>query len=119
MKKDKFLLYSNVSNKTPKNFKFIGENTYQCSVTVYNTEDYNKVLGTIVLNYKILNHEKHNFDHNYMKDYLYSLFNIHVKYDTYNFSRDRGIMCYIREIYLTKEQYKQYIRKIKLENILY
>lgn len=107
--------WSNFRNyaQKPKNWKFVSRLIYSSYVNVYSE---NKYLGKLILKYKII--DRINIDREYMDMRLISLFNKKISYEIDYFKRDKSSMIFVKNIFLDEKTYNQYIRKIKLKNIL-
>ena len=108
-----------IRNK-PKKWKCVEKGIYSNNVyvksIVENTRfEHPKNLGNLELKYKMNSHT--DIDETYLTDFFIEHFGEVLFFDKADFERDRGIRTFILAIYMTEEQYMQYIRKLKFERI--
>lgn len=104
-----------VYDKKPKNWKFIKPKIYSSSVIVNDIKN-NEFIGYIELQYKLKTRTE--LDEKWVENQLKKIFNTIPSYLTNQFKRDGGPIIFISSISLSKEEYIQTKRKLKLERIL-
>lgn len=115
-------LWFNYDNKCPDKWKFVKSPLiYSCNVQIYRDDSDNSdtKLGKIQIKYKIKSNK--NIDKNWLNTELFNMFGRkEIFWSQYFFKRDGGMMPYLKCIYLSEleyNQYKQYIRQMKLERL--
>ena len=105
----------------PEKWKSISPMVYSNIIDVFLPEDRismvrTTLVGQLELRYKLLNREKIDLD--FTTNHFIELFGRNPAYDKQYFKRDGDKMIYISKIFLSEAEYKNIIRKQKLERIL-
>lgn len=100
----------------PRNWKFVSRPMIYSSDVIVNDIITGEFIGHIELKYKLK--DRNTLDKEYLENMFNDIFGRKIEYTENKFKRDRAGIIFIDYIYLSKEEYIQTKRKLKLKRIL-